>query len=200
MDSDYESQLVLKLLSYSDEKTDIEKAKKEWVFPGEVIDYGPIKDQIKKAYCQLCDHPIRYGYKIDNTLTKRSLILGSECITNYTLIHYCTIEGSLKRLKIQQYNACINAFNGAAYTIKELTMAIRARFIGSHYDRYNKPFIEDMARCNTNNEKVVYDNLISGEIYRIAQKYDFTLRRDYIDTFLSVYQSANKTKNGFFKR
>lgn len=63
-------------LSISDE---FKIAFSEWLFSGEVIDYGEAYEQ-----CELCEHDeLRYHYKIDNKQTSKSLWVGSSCILRF---------------------------------------------------------------------------------------------------------------------
>ena len=68
----YQNRVIKSVLSLSVDKVAYERAKREWVYRGEVIDHGPMKEQIPKpAECQFCGHPIRYGYRLHNTVNQK---------------------------------------------------------------------------------------------------------------------------------
>lgn len=204
MNSVYEDILISKLLSLSVSK-DIEIAKTEWIFNGEVIDNGPIKDQMKKAYCGLCEHPIRYEYILTNTKNNRKIGIGSECIGNYSNVHYSKIEGSLKKLKHDQYKKVYDSYRKADWSISNLKMYLRCEIekiggiLGWSYPE-NKQMKIDYECLNTNNEICIYRLIQSGTAVNIANKYGFKLRMDYLQDFLTVYPGAKKDKAGFLKR
>ena len=202
MNAVYEDQLISKLLSLSVSK-DIEIAKNEWLFNGEVIDYGPIKDQIKKINCDLCGHPIRYQYIITNKENKRKMGIGSECIGNYTSVHYSRIEGSLKKLKQDQYKKVYDAYRKASWTISTLRAIIRDKINNSGHDYHNplnKDLVKDYESFSTNNETTIFHAINSGIAYTLAEKYGYKLRTDYLNEFITEYSQAKKSKFGFLKR
>jgi hypothetical protein len=83
----YQSRVIKNVLGLSDETVSYSKAKREWAYRGEVMDHGPLKDQIPKpAECQFCGHPIRYGYRLHNVVTARTVEVGSECLGNFIVI------------------------------------------------------------------------------------------------------------------
>lgn len=203
MNSAYEDIIISRLLSFSREKTDIEIAKKEWSFEGLVIDHGPIKDQVIKSNCALCGHPIRYGYVLENKAADRKIEIGSECIGNYEIVHPARLEGALKKLKRDQYNQWMNAFNGASWTVANLQLFITRKINDSGHDWFNPLNAgtrADHDQLNTNNEVILFKILQAGIPQKIAEKYNFPLRQDYIKTFMEIYPAADKTKHGFFKR
>ena len=56
-----------------------QKALLEWLFTGEVIDYGS-----PNKICGLCSKDgLRYHFKIKNKITGKELLVGSECITKF---------------------------------------------------------------------------------------------------------------------
>ncbi|GEK15940.1 hypothetical protein [Aliivibrio fischeri] len=58
---------------------DFKVAFSEWLFSGEVIDYGHVCVE-----CELCEHDeLRYHYKINNKLTDKLLWVGSSCILRF---------------------------------------------------------------------------------------------------------------------
>jgi hypothetical protein len=68
------------ILPYS-EAEDVEEAIKEWYYTGEMYD-------LEEAYetCQLCGHEgIRYQFEIENESTHYTLLIGSECITKFSI-------------------------------------------------------------------------------------------------------------------
>jgi NAD-dependent SIR2 family protein deacetylase len=200
----YEDIIIKSLLRFSVNQ-DYEKAKLEWMFDGEVIDHGPIHDQIKTANCSLCGHQIRYEYVITNKENKKRLGVGSECIGNYGIVHPSRIEGSLKRLKEAQYKKVSDAYNKASWTVHNLKASIRYKIdekdgILGFSNPLNKEAKRDYETLNLNNEVIVFKLLTSGIVHQIAQKHNFTLRQDYIDEFMTIFPGAKKDKAGFLKR
>jgi len=61
-------------------KADIfSNACKEWIFSGEVIDYGEATEQ-----CELCEHDeLRYHFLIENGCNSNQLWVGSSCILRF---------------------------------------------------------------------------------------------------------------------
>ncbi|MCC2521093.1 PWWP domain-containing protein [Vibrio coralliilyticus] len=55
------------------------EACKEWIFSGEVIDYGEATEQ-----CELCEHDeLRYHFQIENGDNSNKLWVGSSCILRF---------------------------------------------------------------------------------------------------------------------
>ena len=201
MNDIYQDAISSKLLSFSLEKTDYQKALKEWSFNGGVIDHGPIKDQMIKANCALCGHPIRYGYILQNKAAGRDIEVGSECIGNYEIAKPDIVNSALKRFKLKRYNEAMKAFKGAAWTIGNLRMFIKIQLDKhDYYSEINRQYRADYESCNTNNEAVVFHGLTAGKYQEIAQRYSFVLREDYLNGFLAAYRDAPKNKAGFFQR
>lgn len=69
------------LLHLSENKTDVKIALTEWFYTGLTFDLdAPVED------CQLCGHKgIRYQFEILNSKNDNSLLIGSECITRFSI-------------------------------------------------------------------------------------------------------------------
>ena len=80
----YQNRVIKNVLGLSAENLVYSRATQEWEYRGEVIDYGPLKDQIPKpAECQFCGHKIRYGYRLHNIVNQKVVEVGSECMGNF---------------------------------------------------------------------------------------------------------------------
>ena len=109
MNEIYEDTILKSLLTFSVSQ-DYNKAKYEWIYSGEVIDHGPIKDQIKKVHCMLCGHSIRYEYIITNKENKKKLGVGSECICNFMNVDPNRLKKDIKINKEKNRKDSLNAF------------------------------------------------------------------------------------------
>ena len=175
----------------STEKNDYNIAKREWEYRGEVIDHGPLKDQVPKpAECQFCGHKIRYGYRLHNVVNNKVIEVGSECIGNYLEITP-TLATALdadkraakKRRKNEQIKMRRDLYNSAQGEVRKVRIAICA------FNRCQKDRDFILPVCN--NAATLYSALASGEIDRLAENYGVTLDRKKIDTFV---EEAGKIK------
>ena len=189
----YQNRVIKSVLSLSADKVAYERAKREWVYRGEVIDHGPIKEQIPKpAECQFCGHPIRYGYRLHNTVNQKVVEVGSECIGNFMEITPAiasTLDtdkrAAVKQRKNEQLKRRRGLYIAAQGEVGKVAVAI---CVGNpcHKDR---DFIVPV--CN--NAATLYSALASGEIDRLAEKYSVTLDQQKIQAFM---QEAGKVKAG----
>jgi len=61
------------------EKTSLANALREWLYVGNMFDYGDIIET-----CKLCGHPnLRYHFEIVNSQNGNDLLVGSECINRF---------------------------------------------------------------------------------------------------------------------
>ena len=75
------SRAAKNLLPLSQEKQDLKKALKEWVYTGDCYDLG-----VSVSSCELCEHSgIRYQFEIINRWTSNQLLVGSECINKFEI-------------------------------------------------------------------------------------------------------------------
>lgn len=73
----------------------LKEALNEWVFKGKVIDYG-----CTCKYCELCEHDrLRYHFKIENKLNRRSLLVGSSCILRFEEITVYDTHGEIVTIR-----------------------------------------------------------------------------------------------------
>jgi len=180
----YQNRVIEKVLSLSAEKNNYDIAKKEWDYHGEVIDHGPIKEQIPKPVeCEFCGHKIRYGYRLHNTVNQKTVEVGSECIGNFleitpTLVSAfeCDKRVAVKQRKNEQLKRRKGLYIAAQGEVRKVRIAV-CTFNRCHKDR---DFIVPV--CN--NAAVLYSALASGEIERLAEKYGVTLDQQKIQAFV----------------
>jgi hypothetical protein len=168
----------------SAEKNNYNIAKREWEYRGEVIDHGPLKDQIPKpAECQFCGHKIRYGYRLHNTVNQKIVEVGSECIGNFLEITPGLASAldddkrtARKRRKNEQIKMRRDLYNSALAELRKVRIAVCA-FDNCQKDR-------NYILSAGNNASTLYSVLASGEINRLAEKYGVILDRQKINAFL----------------
>ncbi len=191
--NNYQSCVIEKVLAMSAEKNNYNIAKREWDYRGEVIDHGPIKEQIPKpAKCQFCGHSIRYGYRLHNIVNQKVVEVGIECLGNFLEITPA-LESALdadkraavRQRKNEQLKRRRGLYIAAQGEVGKVAVAI---CVGNpcHKDR---DFIVPV--CN--NAATLYSALASGEIDRLAEKYGVTIDQQKIKAFL---QEADKVKAG----
>ena len=179
----YQNRVIKSVLSLSVDKVAYERAKREWVYRGEVIDHGPIKEQIPKpAECQFCGHPIRYGYRLHNTVNQKVVEVGSECIGNFMEITPAIASSldtdkraAVKRRKNEQIKRRREIYDAAMTELRKVRIAVCA------FDRCQND--RDSILNAGNNAANLYSAIASGEIDRLAEKYGVTLDRQKIDAF-----------------
>lgn len=189
--NNYQDRVIKNVLGLSAEKLNYDSAKREWEYRGEVLDHGPIKEQIPKpAECQFCGHKIRYGYRLHNNINHKVVEVGSECIGNFLEITP-TIAYSLdadkraarKRRKNEQTKMRRDLYNSALGELRKVRIAVCA-FDNCQKDR-------NYILSSGNNAATLYTALASGEIDRLAEKYGVTLDHQKIQAFMD---EAGKVK------
>jgi hypothetical protein len=187
----YQNCVIENVLAMSAEKNNYNIAKREWEYRGEVIDHGPLKDQIPKpAECQFCGHKIRYGYRLHNVVNNKVIEVGSECVGNFVEITPSLASAldtdkrtASKRRKNEQIKMRRDLYNSALAEVRKVRIAICA------FNRCQKDRDFIMPVCN--NAATLYSALASGEIDRLAEKYGVTLDQQKIQAFV---QEAGKVK------
>jgi len=187
----YQNLVIKSVLSLSADKAAYERAKREWVYRGEVIDHGPIKEQIPKpAECQFCGHSIRYGYRLHNIVNQKVVEVGSECIGNFMEITPAiasTLDtdkrAAVKRRKNEQIKRRREIYAAVMTEVRKVRIAVCA------FDRCQND--RDSILNAGNNAGTLYSAIISGEIDRIAEKYGVTLDCQKIHAFA---EEAGKLK------
>jgi hypothetical protein len=187
----YQNCVIEKVLAMSAEKINYDLAKREWEYRGEVVDHGPLKDQVPKpAECDFCGHKIRYGYRLHNTVNQKIVEVGSECIGNFLEITP-SIASNLdadkrtarKRRKNEQIKMRRDLYNSALAELRKVRIAVCA-FDNCQKDR-------NYILSAGNNASTLYSALASGEIDRLAEKYGVILDQQKIDAFV---EEAGKMK------
>ncbi len=187
----YQNRVIENVLSMSAEKVNYDLAKQEWDYRGEVIDHGPLKDQIPKPVeCQFCGHNIRYGYRLHNTLNHKVVEVGSECIRNFLEITPALASAldtdkraAVKRRKNEQLKRRKEVYTAAMRELRKVRIAVCA-IDNCQNDR-------NYILSAGNNASTLYSAIISGEIDRLAENYGVILDRQNIDAFV---EEAGKLK------
>jgi hypothetical protein len=189
--NNYQDRVIKNVLGLSAEKLNYSKAKGEWDYRGEVIDHGPIKEQIPKpAECQFCGHKIRYGYRLHNTVNQKVVEVGIECLGNFLEITpdlESTLDAdkraAVKQRKNEQLKRRRGLYIAAQGEVGKVAVAV---CVGNpcHKDR-------DFIAPVCNNAATLYTALASGEIDRLAEKYGVTLDQQKIQAFMG---EASKVK------
>ena len=189
----YQNRVIMNVLGLSAEKLTYARAKREWEYRGEVLDHGPLKEQIPKpAECQFCGHPLRYGYKLHNVVNHKVVEVGSECIGNFLEITPAIASSldadkraAVKQRKNQQLKMRRAIYIAAQGEVGKVKSSICA---GNHCQK-DRDYIITVG----NNAAVLYSALISGEIARLAEKYGVTFDLQKIQAFV---EEAGKVKTG----
>ena len=189
--NNYQNRVIKNVLGLSAEKNNYDLAKREWEYRGEVVDHGPIKDQIPKpAECQFCGHKIRYGYRLHNNVNQKTVEVGSECIGNYLEITPALASAldadkraARKRRKNEQLKMRKDLYNSALAELRKVRIAVCA------FDTCQKD--RNYILSAGNNAATLYSALASGEIDRLAENYGVTLDRKKIQAFM---HEAGKVK------
>jgi hypothetical protein len=182
----YQKCVIENVLALSAEKFRYDLAKREWEYRGEVIDYGPVKDQIPKpTECQFCGHKIRYGYRLHNTVNQKIVEVGCECVGNFVEITPGLASAldadkrtARKRRKHKQIKMRRDLYNSALAELRKVRIAVCA-FDTCQNDR-------NYILSSGNNASTLYSALASGEIDRLAEKYGVILDHQKIDEFMEV--------------
>jgi hypothetical protein len=187
----YQNRVIKNVLGLSADKLNYARAKREWEYCGEVIDHGPIKDQMPKpAECQFCGHKIRYGYRLHNVVNHKVVEVGSECVGNFVEITHSLASAldtdkraARNRRKNEQLKMRREIYNLVQGEVRKVRIAICA------FNRCQKDRDFILPVCN--NAATLYSALTSGEIDRLAEKYGVTLDQQKIQAFV---QEAGKVK------
>ena|SRR5690554_6788088 len=189
--NNYQNRVIKNVLGLSAEKLNYDRAKREWEYRGEVLDHGPIKEQIPKPVeCQFCGHKIRYGYRLHNNINHKVVEVGSECIGNFLEITP-SIASNLdadkraarKRRKNEQLKMRRDLYNSALAEVRKVRIAVCA------IDNCQKD--RNYILSVGNNAATLYSALASGEIDRLAEKYGVILDQQKINAFV---EEAGKLK------
>jgi len=189
--NNYQNRVIKNVLGLSAEKLNYDRAKREWEYRGEVLDHGPIKEQIPKPVeCQFCGHKIRYGYRLHNNINHKVVEVGSECIGNFLEITP-SIASNLdadkraarKRRKNEQLKMRRDLYNSALAEVRKVRIAVCA------IDNCQKD--RNYILSVGNNAATLYSALASGEIDRLAEKYGVILDQQKINVFV---EEAGKLK------
>jgi hypothetical protein len=186
----YQNRVIKNVLGLSAETVSYSKAKREWDYHGEVIDHGPLKEQIPKpAKCQFCGHPIRYGYGLHNSVNQKFVEVGSECLGNFIEITPAiasTLDADKRAAAKQRKNRQLKrrkdiyiAAQGEAGKVKEAVCAAAAT--GNEGYREDREYILKIG----NNAATLYSGITSGEFDRLAKKYGVTVDLDKITAFIA---------------
>ena len=189
--TNYQKRVIKNVLGLSAEKLNYDRAKHEWEYRGEVIDYGPIKEQIPKpTECQFCGHKIRYGYRLHNVVNNKVIEVGSECVGNFVEITPSLTSAldadkraARKRRKNEQIKMRRDLYNSALAELRKVQIAVCA-FNTCQSER-------SYILSSGNNAATLYSALASGVIDRLAEKYGVTLDQQKIRAFV---QEAAKVK------
>jgi len=187
----YQNRVIEKVLAMSAEKNNYNIAKREWEYRGEVVDHGPLKDQIPKpAECQFCGHKIRYGYRLHNVVNNKVIEVGSECVGNFVEITPSLTSAldadkrtARKRRKHEQIKMRRDLYNSALAELRKVRIAVCA------FDRCQND--RNYILSAGNNASTLYSALASGEIDRLAEKYGVILDHQKINAFV---EEAGKVK------
>lgn len=185
----YESSVINAVLGHSVSK-DYDKAKMEWDFTGTVNDYGELKLQKPVKKCQLCGHPIRYGYILKNNKNGKKVEVGSECIENYVNITPRKINAIEKAKKdaINERKRAIKHASDLAYSkaLREAERVRKAVYAGKVYKDI------DVINAIGNNRRVLHDRIKSGALYNLAKKYNVSIDKEKINDFMRTYTDPFK--------
>ncbi len=183
--NNYQNRVIKNVLGLSAEKLNYARAKREWEYRGEVIDHGPLKDQIpKQVECQFCGHPIRYGYRLHNVVNHKVVEVGSECLGNFIEITPAiasTLDAdkraAAKQRKNQQLKQRREIYIAAQSEVRKVKIAV---FSGNPYQQ-DREYILKIG----NNAAALYSGITSGEFDRIADKYNVTVDLQKIEAFVN---------------
>jgi len=201
----YQNRVIKNVLGLSAEKLAYGRAKREWEYRGEVIDHGPLKDQIPKpAECQFCGHPIRYGYRLHNAVNQKVVEVGSECLGNFLEITPALAisldadkRAAVKERKNRQLKRRREIYAAARGEAGKVATAVCAAYNAATATGKKgypgNPFWKDRDYIlpTGNNAATLYRALASGELDRLAEKYGVTMDRQKIEAFV---QEAGKVK------
>lgn len=181
----YQNRVIKNVLGLSAETVSYSKAKREWEYRGEVIDHGPLKEQIPKpAECQFCGHPIRYGYRLYNSVNQKTVEVGSECLGNFIEITPAiasTLDAdkraAVKQRKNRQLKRRRDIYIAAQGEVGKVKVAVCA----GNPSQSDRDYIITVG----NNAATLYSGITSGEFDRLAKKYGVTVDLDKITAFIA---------------
>ena len=177
----YDMTIIGSILARSSSKV-YDEAKKEWAFTGNVNDYGPLKDQKPQQKCQLCGHPIRYGYLLKNSKNNKDVEVGSECIDNYMLVTPTVMKKMDAAKKKAKNQIKVNARKAYGLANNEALKVQEAVEKGNNYkDR-------DIIGNVHYNHWVLMDRIQSGVLFDLAKKYGVTINMSRINAFVEQYK------------
>lgn len=183
---EYEDAVIRSVLRLSHEKTNYNKAKQEWKFSGEVVDHGPIREQKPTKHCQFCGHNIRHGYILGNTVNKRRIEVGSECVYNFVTISPTTLNAAVRKLEDKRAVEYKNIYYGASSHVNKLIDHILKQQHGGSSEQYRA------MRTWTNNEAVLYKAIKGGKVQSLAKDKGFKLDTKRLTLFVKMYEKAPK--------
>ncbi|MHA2718298.1 hypothetical protein ACXZ7B_27015 [Vibrio owensii] len=159
---------------------------KEWVFSGEVIDYGEVNQQ-----CELCEHDeLRYHFLIENGVNSNQLWVGSSCILRFEEIvvldenqrelldHKERKKALDKALRTKQIDASLEPLR------KLWKVAINSRNVVHH----KALEIKEGKSLSPDSLKELFDLMNKYEIQFKACDYSVNLRSEYNQFQLSYMQ------------
>ena len=184
----YQNRVIKNVLGLSAETVSYSKAKREWDYHGEVIDHGPLKEQIPKpAECQFCGHPIRYGYGLYNSINHKVVEVGSECLGNFLEITPALIStldadkrAVMKQRKNRQLKRRRDIYSAAQGEVGKVKVEVcAAAATGNEGYRKDREYILKIGH----NASTLHSALTSGEIDRLAKNYEVSFDRHKIQAF-----------------
>ena len=177
----YEMTLISSILAKSVSVV-YDEAKREWDFTGTVNDYGPVNQQKPTQKCQLCGHPIRYGYILNNKKNSNIVEVGSECVGNYLNISDKLIDKMNKAKKKAKNQIKENARKVYSLASNEAGKVKDAVFKGNDYKD------KDLIGNINYNSWVLMDRIQSGVLFDLAKKYGVAISMSRINAFVEQYE------------
>jgi hypothetical protein len=187
----YQNRVIKNVLGLSADKLNYARAKREWEYRGEVVDHGPIKDQIPKpAECQFCGHSIRYGYRLHNIVNQKVVEVGIECLGNFLEITPAlesTLDADKRAVVKQRKNEQLKRRRAMYFAAQGEVRKVRIAICAFNRCQKDRDFI--LSVCN--NAATLYSAFTSGEIDRLAEKYGVILDHEKLNAFV---EEAGKLK------
>ncbi len=164
--------------------TEFSDALREWYFTGDVDDYEVEDVDIR---CELCEHPdLAHHFHIRNTLTSRSLLVGSSCILKFQEIEVRDKHGKVindPALRRAALDAALRA-----RVVETSLQPLRALWKASR-DQRNviEFFAQEIKRDDGLSPEQLSDLLKTLERHKIpyaAKLYKISLRRNEAKSYL----------------
>lgn len=77
------------LFAQSENKSDFNTARGEWVVTGKVFDNCGVEEDPQDISCELCEHEqLRWQFEIRNEINKNVMLVGSSCIEKFDINYY----------------------------------------------------------------------------------------------------------------